>query len=173
VVTSPASGEQPWVVLIYRLPRLPSAPRLAVWRRLKRLGVAQLSDGVVALPEDSRTREHLEWVAEEVTQSDGTAQVWLAQPLTAAAHRNLAAELARARAEEYSALVAEVEAVTHQAPEDRARALRRVRRELRLVQRRDYFPPPERESAQRAVDCLAQQDQLTGRPTPWPVRVEQ
>ena len=31
-----------WVLLAYRLPREPSAPRLAVWRQLKRLGVAQL-----------------------------------------------------------------------------------------------------------------------------------
>jgi hypothetical protein len=149
-------------MLVYRLPRLPSAPRLAVWRRLKRLGVAQLSDGVVALPEDSRTREHLEWVAEEVTQNGGTAQVWLAQPLSAAAHRSLAAELARARAREYAALLAAVQDAAGQAADDRGRALRRVRRELRLVQRRDYFPPPEREVAQRAVDALTQQCQHDG-----------
>jgi hypothetical protein len=34
-----------WVLLAYRLPREPSAPRLAVWRSLKRLGAAQLLDG--------------------------------------------------------------------------------------------------------------------------------
>ena len=39
-----------WVLLCYRLPREPSTPRIAVWRKLKRLGVAQLGDGLVALP---------------------------------------------------------------------------------------------------------------------------
>ena len=34
-----------WVLLAYRLPRVPSTPRSAVWRKLKRLGVAQLGDG--------------------------------------------------------------------------------------------------------------------------------
>ena len=43
-----APGE--WVLLSYRLPREPSTPRIAVWRKLRRLGVAQISDGLVALP---------------------------------------------------------------------------------------------------------------------------
>jgi hypothetical protein len=39
-----------WVMLVYRLPRTPSTPRIALWRRLHPLGVAQIVDGVVALP---------------------------------------------------------------------------------------------------------------------------
>ena len=55
-----------WVLLAFRLPREPSTPRIAVWRKLKRLGVAQLLDGLVALPLDSRNREQLEWLAADV-----------------------------------------------------------------------------------------------------------
>ena len=33
-----------WVLLFYRLPRVPSTPRSAVWRKLKRLGAAQQGD---------------------------------------------------------------------------------------------------------------------------------
>ncbi|MGH8894932.1 MAG: Chromate resistance protein ChrB, partial [Actinomycetes bacterium] len=66
-----------WVLLTYRLPREPSTPRIAVWRRLRRLGVAQLADGVVALPADARTREQLEWVAGQVQDAHGTAAVWV------------------------------------------------------------------------------------------------
>src|SRR5215217_4655640 len=47
----PGPGE--WVLLSYRLPREPSGPRTTLWRRLKRLGVAQLADGLVALPADA------------------------------------------------------------------------------------------------------------------------
>jgi hypothetical protein len=68
-----------WVLLAYRLPREPSAPRLAVWRRLKRLGVEQLLDGLVCLPLDSRNREQLEWVAEEVIEQGGDASIWIAR----------------------------------------------------------------------------------------------
>jgi len=49
-----------WVLLVYRMPREPSTPRIAIWRKLKQLGVAQLADGLVALPRDERTQEHLE-----------------------------------------------------------------------------------------------------------------
>ena len=69
--TTSAPGQ--WVLLCYRLPREPSTPRIAVWRKLKRLGVAQLGDGLVALPADARTREQLDWVADEVTEAGGTA----------------------------------------------------------------------------------------------------
>lgn len=37
------------MLLSYRLPREPSTPRITEWRKLKRLGVVQISDGLVAL----------------------------------------------------------------------------------------------------------------------------
>jgi hypothetical protein len=49
-----------WVLLSYRLPREPSTPRIALWRKLRNLGVAKLGDGLVALPQDPRTREQFE-----------------------------------------------------------------------------------------------------------------
>ncbi len=49
-MTGAEGGPGEWVLLSYRLPREPSTPRIAVWRKLKRLGVAQISDGLVALP---------------------------------------------------------------------------------------------------------------------------
>ena len=55
-----------WVLLAYRLPREPSNPRVGVWRKLERLGVARLGDGLVALPADARTREQVDWLAEEI-----------------------------------------------------------------------------------------------------------
>jgi len=46
-----------WVLLAYRLPREPSTPRITLWRKLRRLGVVQVLDGLVALPADARTKE--------------------------------------------------------------------------------------------------------------------
>ena len=51
-------GAGQWVLLSYRLPREPSTPRITIWRKLKRLGVAQISDGLVALPADARAAEY-------------------------------------------------------------------------------------------------------------------
>src|SRR4051794_41948172 len=97
---SPRPGPGEWVLLSYRLPREPSGPRTTLWRRLKRQGVAQLADGLVALPADARTRESLEWLADDVLAADGTAGVWVARPATLAQERELAAGMAAARAQE-------------------------------------------------------------------------
>src|SRR5215471_19840800 len=94
-----------WVLLSYRLPREPSGPRTAVWRKLRKLGVAQISDGLVALPAGPRTREQLEWLSEEVIDSGGIAIIWLANPSSRAQEHQLAEAMAAARAAEYQALI--------------------------------------------------------------------
>ncbi|MAS03453.1 MAG: chromate resistance protein [Ahrensia sp.] len=142
------------MLLCYRVPREPSTARIGIWRKLKRLGVAQLGDGLVGLPADARTREHLEWIAEEVLAAGGDATIWLAQPAAAAQERALARELAAARAAEYSAVLAEAEQARAADAVTRRRVLRRLRAELRRIHRRDYFPPAERQAAVAAVAAL-------------------
>jgi len=144
-----------WVLLSYRVPREPSTPRISIWRKLKRLGVAQLSDGLVALPADARTREHLDWIANEVTEAGGTASLWVAQPGTLATEREMAGVMAAARGAEYAAVTGEVTAATHLEETARASLARRLRAELRRIQRRDYFPPAERDVATAAIEALA------------------
>jgi hypothetical protein len=78
-----------WVLLSYRLPREPSTPRIALWRRLRRLGAVQIGDGVAALPLDDRAREQFDWLADDVEQAGGEAIVWLAKPSTKAEQRLL------------------------------------------------------------------------------------
>jgi hypothetical protein len=143
------------VLLSYRLPREPSTPRITVWRKLKRLGVAQLGDGLIALPADARTREHLDWIAEEITEAGGTAGVWVAHPATLAQERDLATGMAAARAEEYRTVIDQASAAETLPAPDRERSLRRLRDELRRIHRRDYFPPSEADTARLAVDALA------------------
>jgi hypothetical protein len=149
--SSHASGPGEWVLLSYRLPREPSGPRTTLWRRLKRLGVVQLSDGLIALPADARTREALEWLADDVLAADGTAGLWLARPASMAQERELAAGMAAVRAEEYRVLAGACAAAAAGNPAERIRALRRLRGEWRAINRRDFFPPPEREVAAVAL----------------------
>ncbi|WP_234332645.1 Chromate resistance protein ChrB [Streptomyces sp. NRRL S-87] len=147
--------ERQWVLLSYRLPREPSTPRISVWRKLKRMGVAQISDGLIALPSDARTREQLERIAEEVTDSGGTATAWIARPAAAGDEQELIDAMRQARAAEYRQVRAEAEKTAREGDEaGRRRTMTRLRAELRRIQRRDYFPPPDRHTAERAVDAL-------------------
>jgi hypothetical protein len=139
-----------WCLLAYRIPREPSTPRIAVWRQLKRLGVAQIGDGLVALPLDARTREQLEWVADAVRDAGGEATIWLSKAASAAQEQAVARAMATGRAAEYRAVRDQAGA-----PEASRRDLRRLRRELQRITRRDYFPLTEREDARAAVDRLA------------------
>lgn len=147
-------AERQWVLLSYRLPREPSTPRITVWRKLKRLGVAQISDGLIALPADARTREQLEWIAEEVTDHGGTATVWMAHPAAAGHEQQLVEAMTQARAAEYQQVLAQAEAAGEGDDAERRRTLTKLRAELRRIQRRDYFPPSERLAAETAVNAL-------------------
>jgi len=144
-----------WVFLVYRLPRDPSTPRIALWRRLRRLGVVQVADGVVALPLDARTKEQLEWAAEEVVEADGEASLWIAEAGSAAQERALAERMAVAVAREYVEVIGAAEEAARQPAAARRRSLQRLRRELRAIGTRDFFPPPEAAMARRAVEALS------------------
>ena len=145
-----------WVLLAYRLPREPSTPRIAMWRKLKRLGAAQLLDGLVALPLDSRNREQ-----PRVAGRGGGGCGGGGDDLDRRARLRRAG--ARARGADARGGGGRVpgrdrggrERCARRAAGDSGARLARLRRELRRIRSRDYFPPPERELAQRAVESLA------------------
>lgn len=128
---------------------------MTVWRKLRRLGVAQVLDGLVALPADAGTREQLEWLADEVLDAGGEAWVWLGRLGSAAQERAIARRMADAVAADYEAVLAAAAAGGGESEVVRRRMVARLRRELQRIGRRDYFPPPGREAARAAVEDLA------------------
>jgi hypothetical protein len=144
-----------WVFLAYRLPREPSTPRITVWRKLRRLGVVQIVDGLVALPFDARTREQLEWIADEVMEAGGESSLWIAEAASARVERELAAQMAAAIADEYAAVTADAEASSGESEAQRRRTLARLRREMRRIRSRDFFPRRAADLAAASVERLA------------------
>lgn len=72
-----------WLLLVYKVPSEPSARRVYVWRKLKRVGAILLHDSVWVLPATVRTREHLQWLSAEIVEMGGEALLWDALPLMA------------------------------------------------------------------------------------------
>lgn len=65
-----------WLLLTHKIPREPSARRVFVWRKLKRLGALPLQDAVWVLPATPANREHLQWLSAEIVEADGQATLW-------------------------------------------------------------------------------------------------
>src|SRR5215831_18009226 len=73
--------EQRWVLLVYKVPREPTALRATVWRRLKRLGALLVHDAVWVLPATPWAREQFQWLAVEIGELSGEAHLWEAHLL--------------------------------------------------------------------------------------------
>lgn len=119
------------------------------------MGAAQLLDGLVALPFDSRNRERFEWLAEDVAEAGGEATIWVGELASVGQERALVAAMTGAVAADYRRVIGEATDAASEAGGKRKRALAQLRRELRRIRARDYFAPAEREAAQQAVDQLA------------------
>jgi nitroimidazol reductase NimA-like FMN-containing flavoprotein (pyridoxamine 5'-phosphate oxidase superfamily) len=103
----------------------------------------------------------LEWLADEVVEAGGESSIWIAEPATAAQERELVNRLSQAAAAEYQAVIAEARVAALDDEAHRLRTLTRLRRELRRIADRDYFPPPERNEAREAVEALAMSTEVT------------
>lgn len=67
-----------WLLLHYKLPSKPSALRVYVWRKLKRLGAILLHEAVWVLPDQPRTAEQVQWLTAEIQEMGGEAYSWRA-----------------------------------------------------------------------------------------------
>jgi len=67
-----------WLLLHYKLPSKPTALRVYIWRKLKRMGAILLHDSVWVVPETTRTAEQFQWLMAEVQEMGGNAYYWRA-----------------------------------------------------------------------------------------------
>jgi len=63
-------------MLLYKVPPRPTAGRVGVWRKLKRLGALLLHDSVWVLPASPRTLEQFQWLVAEISECGGDAMLW-------------------------------------------------------------------------------------------------
>ncbi len=144
-----------WLILIYRLPREPSRPRVAAWRKLKTLGAIYLQDGVAALPEDAVTREQLQWLQLNIREAGGEATLWEARPDTLAEEKRLVEAFRSSREESYRAITEAAGHIRRKAGmgggEALLKELAKLEKEFRAERRRDYFRSPLRKEASTAL----------------------
>lgn len=149
-----------WLLCSYRVPRTPSRLRLAVWRRLRRLGAVMLQDGLWVLPAGPDTREDFEWLSQEIQERGGAASLWEAKSLDPGTDADLASRFAEAAGERVKDVLAEARRLEKSAARkritDREREvvlqkLRTLDRGFRTENRRAWFGAPGAGQARQAI----------------------
>jgi len=132
MVTSNPIG---WLLLVYKVPPEPTANRVAVWRKLKRLGAILLHDAVWVLPASPRTREELRWLASEIRDRCGEAMVWEGAPSLPGQGETLVEQFLAQVDTVYGEILAALESAALGAEIDLAALSRRYQQ----TRRQDYF----------------------------------
>ena len=120
-----------WLLLHYKLPNKPSALRVYIWRKLKRLGAVLLHDAVWVLPDLPRTAEQIQWLAAEIEEMGGNAFYWRASSLLQAQEESVLHQFEEQVDAVYSKLLKRLE---KSKPD-----LQEISREYQLAASQDFF----------------------------------
>jgi DNA-binding transcriptional regulator PaaX len=123
-----------WLLLVYRIPRKPTAGRVYVWRKLKQLGAIALQDAVWVLPKTPRTQEQFQWLSAEISELQGEAILWEAAQLYATDANALLRQFIEPVDAEYREILA--------ALKKKDRDLSALSKRFQEAQTRDYFGSP-------------------------------
>jgi hypothetical protein len=121
-----------WLLLTYKLPTDPSARRVYIWRKLKRLGALTIFDAVWVLPDTPRTHEQFQWLAAEIQELGGEAMFWKAQAEIVGQEESLIAQFQDQVNESYRSLLDRI--VLQQVE------LTKAAQEYQQLKQKDYFP---------------------------------
>lgn len=132
-----------WLLLLYKVPPEPTANRVSVWRKLKRLGAILLHDAVWVLPPSPRTQEEFQWLVADIHERGGDAMLWEASLCLDGRDNELIHQFIAQVDAIYAAVMADLER-----PEPDLAALSKRYRQARL---QDYFRSPLGERVRQAL----------------------
>ena len=132
-----------WLLLTYTLPAEPSALRVKVWRKLKRIGALLLQDALWVLPARPTTREQYQWLAAEIVEMGGQALYWEAQLVMGIAEETLVSQLQEQVNEGYQILLKQIESQTDD--------LESIARQYQQLLAKDYFRSEFGQRARQAI----------------------
>jgi hypothetical protein len=120
-----------WLLLHYKLPSKPSALRVYIWRKLKRLGAILLHEAVWVLPDNPRTAEQVQWLAAEIQEMGGNAYYWRANTILGEQEQSLVQQFNEQVDVVYSVLLKRIEKPRADFPE--------ISKQYQLVASQDFF----------------------------------
>ncbi len=158
----------PWLVLLVSVPANPPRHRVAVWRKLKRMGAVNLQGAAWLLPDTPETGELFQWLAQEIHTHRGQAALLRVGTIETPGPENLRTMFHRARLPEYDAIIHACRQLASQldrhagarqgagAGLDRLRGrAEAIKRDLDRVRAIDYLDSPAGRRARAQWDAVA------------------
>ena len=93
-----------WLLLLFSLPTIRNTERVAVWRRLKRMGAVQIKTSTYLLPDEPSQYEQFQWLAQQIRDYGGDSTLIRAQEIEGLTKEKVVSLFNAARDREYAAL---------------------------------------------------------------------
>jgi hypothetical protein len=135
-----------WLLLLFSLPTNRNTERVAVWRRLKKMGAVQIKTSTYLLPDAPAQYEQFQWLAQQIRDYGGDSTLVRAQEIEGLTKERVIAMFNDARAKDYGELRKSLQSfITRRKKMDAEEAvseLERLTRQFREVRAVDFFDSP-------------------------------
>jgi hypothetical protein len=132
-----------WLLLLFSLPTNRNTERVAVWRRLKKMGAVQIKTSTYLLPDETAQYEQFQWLAQQIRDYGGDSTLVRAQEIEGLTRDKVVAMFNDARAKDYAELRKSLQSfITRRKKmdaEETASELERLTRQFREIRDVDFF----------------------------------
>src|SRR5216684_6670662 len=132
-----------WLLLLFSLPTNRNTERVAVWRRLKKIGAVQIKTSTYLLPDEPAQYEQFQWLAQQIRDYGGDSTLVRAQEIEGLTKEKVIAMFNDARAKDYAELRKSLQGFIKRRKKMDAEAaaseLERFTRQFREIRDVDFF----------------------------------
>jgi hypothetical protein len=132
-----------WLLLLFSLPTNRNTERVAVWRRLKKIGAVQIKTSTYLLPDEPAQHEQFQWLAQQIRDYGGDSTLVRAQEIEGVTRDKVVTMFNEARAKDYGVLRKSLQTLIVRRKkldaEEAAGQLERLTRQFREVRDVDFF----------------------------------
>ncbi len=132
-----------WLLLLFSLPTNRNTERVAVWRRLKKMGAVQIKTSTYLLPDEPAQYEQFQWLAQQIRDYGGDSTLVRAQEIEGLTKEKVIVMFNDARAKDYAELRKSLQRfIGRRKKMDAERAtaeLERLTRQFREIREVDFF----------------------------------
>ncbi len=132
-----------WLLLLFSLPTNRNTERVAVWRRLKKVGAVQFKTSTYLLPDEPAQYEQFQWLAQQIRDYGGDSTLVRAQEIEGLTREKVVSVFNAARDQDYAVLRKALQTfIARRRKSDAAAAateLERFTRQFRELRQIDFF----------------------------------